>query len=210
MSLLVALLTSCSINVSPNLLHPLIQLESGFNPYAIGVVGSSVKQPNTLTDFIQTISNLDKKQKNYSIGLAQINIKNLRRLNIPAIDAVEPCNNIKLSSVILNECYKKYKDIGKTLSCYYSGNDSVGFQRDFNNSSYVERFISSYENSKNNVSIDFDYDAFYRLKNQVNQVNNSTPIQIQTIRTVKTNNHQQKNNSSTNKRFYKTINLNEE
>lgn len=206
MSLLVALLTSCSINVSPKLLHPLIQLESGYNPYAIGVVGSSVKQPHTLSDFIQTISDLNNKKKNYSIGLAQINIKNLAKFNIPVLDAVEPCNNIKLSSIILKECYKKYPDIGKTLSCYYSGNDKKGFQRDFDNSSYVERFVSSYENSKNNIYIDFDYDTFNSLKKQVDKIkySNEKPVQ-----TVKTNNYQQKNSGKViNKKFYKTINLN--
>jgi type IV secretion system protein VirB1 len=165
-SLLVALLASCSIDVSTHILQPLIQLESGYNPYAVGVVGSSVRQPRSLHDFIQTISDLNNKNKNYSIGLAQINIKNLQRFKIPVLDAVEPCNNIKLSSVILKECYKKYNDIGKMLSCYYSGNGDAGFRRDFNNS-YVERFLSSYANMQENVVIDFDYDKFYQLKTQV-------------------------------------------
>jgi type IV secretion system protein VirB1 len=171
MSLLSALLISCSINVSPSLLQPLIQLESGYNPYSIGVVGSSVRQPSSLHDFIQTVSDLENKNKNYSIGLTQINIKNLRRFDIPVIDAVEPCNNIKLSSVILKECYKKYNNnVGKALSCYYSGNGDTGFKRDVNNS-YIERFLSSYENIQKNVVIDFDYDKYHQLKNDVENYN---------------------------------------
>ena len=208
-SLLVALLASCSIDVSTHILQPLIQLESGYNPYAVGVVGSSVRQPRSLHDFIQTISDLNNKNKNYSIGLAQINIKNLQRFKIPVLDAVEPCNNIKLSSVILKECYKKYNDIGKMLSCYYSGNGDAGFRRDFNNS-YVERFLSSYANMQENVVIDFDYDKFYQLKTQVeNYKFNETKLT--------SNNELIKKNSIVNKFsgnrkktiFNKSINVNE-
>lgn len=194
-SLLIALLTSCSINVSPNLLQPLIQLESGYNPYAIGVVGSSIRQPHTLSEFIQSVTHLDNENKNYSIGLTQINIKNLNRLNIPVLDAVEPCNNIKLSSIILQECYQKYGGIGQTLSCYYSGNDKTGFKRE-NNNSYIERFIDAYTNRKNDVSIHFDHEEFLKLKKQVVK----TP--------VVTSQNQIKKNKKNKTKLYKTINLN--
>lgn len=198
---LITLLATCSIDVSSNLLQPLIQLESGYNPYSIGVVGSSVHQPHSLPDFIQTVSNLDNNNKNYSIGLAQINIKNLNRFDIPVIDAVEPCNNIKLSSVILQSCYKQYNyDVGKTLSCYYSGNDKTGFKVDFDNS-YVERFLFAYENKNTNVYIEFDYDDFYKLKKKVIQLKNSS----------KSHNHVIKENSKNSRKkrqFNKKINLN--
>lgn len=208
--LLVSLLATCSIDVSYHLLEPLIHLESGYNPYAIGVVGSSIPQPKSLDSFIQTISDLDNNNKNYSIGLAQINIKNLNRFKIPVLDAVEPCNNIKISSVILKECYKKYNDTGKMLSCYYSGNGDTGFRRDFNNSSYVERFLSSYVNTQENVVIDFDYDKYYQLKTQVeNYKGNETKL--------KSDNKLNKKNSTFNKFssnrkktiFNKSIKLNE-
>lgn len=167
MTSLVALLTACSLNVSSDLLHPLIKIESNFNPYAIGLVGGSLDhQPTNLNDFLDTISILDSSNKNYSVGLAQINIKNLNRYQIPVLDAIEPCNNIKIASVILKDCYLKYKNIGHTLSCYYSGNDKTGYKKDFNNS-YVERFLLSYEKKHDNVYIDFDYKSFNNLKNDV-------------------------------------------
>jgi type IV secretion system protein VirB1 len=208
-SLLVALLASCSIDVSTHILQPLVQLESGYNPYAIGVVGSSVRQPRSLHDFIQTISDLNNKNKNYSIGLAQINIKNLQRFKIPVLDAVEPCNNIKLSSVILKECYKKYNDIGKMLSCYYSGNGDAGFRRDFNNS-YVERFLSSYANMQENVVIDFDYDKFYQLKTQVENYKFNETKLTSNNELIKKNSIVNKFSSNRKKTiFNKSINVNE-
>lgn len=207
---LVTLLTACALNVSSDLLEPLIQLESGYNPYAIGVVGASVPQPTSINDFWQTINDLEKRNKNYSVGLAQINIKNLHRFNIPVLDAVEPCNNIKLSSVILKDCYSNYQDIGKALSCYYSGNDKTGFKRDFNNS-YVERFLTSYANKQENVVINFDYDQFYQLKNQVENYHHNQPsTQIARSSNVK-NTNQVKNFSNHKKKesfLKKTINMN--
>lgn len=210
--MLVALLATCSIDVSSHLLDPLIHLESGYNPYAIGVVGSSVPQPRSLDSFIQTISHLDNHNKNYSIGLAQINIKNLNRFKIPVLDAVEPCNNIKISSVILKECYKKYNDIGKMLSCYYSGNGDTGFRRDFNNSSYVERFLSSYVNMQENVVIDFDYDKYYQLKTQVeNYKGNASNEKLKSENKLNKKNSTFNKFSSNRKKtiFNKSIKLNE-
>ena len=194
-SLLIALLASCNISVSSDLLHPLIQLESGYNPYAIGVVGSSVAQPRSFSEFIQSIEQLNSENKNYSVGLTQINIKNLNRLNIPVLDAIEPCNNIKLSSMIIRERYKKYGDIGSTLSCYYSGNDKTGFKRENNNTSYVERFLSDYANKQEGVIIHVDYEEFSKLKKRVEK------IPITTSRDITKKNNQLK--------LYKTINLNQ-
>jgi len=208
---LIALLTACSFNISNDLMLPLIHLESGYNPYAIGVVNGSIKQPVSFLEFVDSINNLDSQNKNYSVGLGQINIKNLNRFNISVIEAIDPCTNIKLSSVILKDCYIKYGDIGKALSCYYSGNEKTGFKNDFKNS-YIERFLNSYSNKQKDVVINFDYESFNKLKNQVAAINTpqKTVINKKNIKAKNENSRHYKfsNNEKTTLTFNKKINLN--
>ncbi|MGK7247425.1 transglycosylase SLT domain-containing protein [Buttiauxella agrestis] len=69
-----ALAMQCAPDVAPDTLARIVKTESGFNPWAIGVVGKPLKrQPQTKEEAIAAVRQLDKDSANFSIGLAQIN-----------------------------------------------------------------------------------------------------------------------------------------
>ena len=133
----------------PNLAVPLtvmqhvMRVESGFNPYAIGVVGGRlVRQPRNLPEAVATAGMLEKNGFNFSVGLAQVNRYNLSRYGMPSYEkAFDACDNIRVGSQILRACYQRAGDWGKALSCYYSGNFETGQRPEsaFGNTSYVQR-----------------------------------------------------------------------
>ena len=129
----------CAPNVSLDTLKALIKTESSFNPYAIAVVKGSVKQPSTLSEALLTVNKLDKAGKNYSVGLGQINVSNFKRLGKTAEDLFDPCENLKATQKILQECYirsskqnqSEGKNLADALSCYYSGNFTTGYKENY-------------------------------------------------------------------------------
>lgn len=131
------IIKSCSPNVAPETMKAIIEVESSFNPYAIGVVGGEVKQPKSLAEALKTVKKLKKEGFNFSMGLAQINRYNLPKYNLTEVDVFNPCSNLKTSQAILIECFQRAKKDGssdqvalqKTFSCYFSGNFSTGFKK---------------------------------------------------------------------------------
>ena len=144
----------CAPNVSLDTLKALIKTESSFNPYAIAVVKGSVKQPSTLSEALLTVNKLNKAGKNYSVGLGQINVSNFKRLGKTAEELFDPCENLKATQIILQECYvrssKQHQSEGKNLadalSCYYSGNFSRGYK-----DNYVQTVARNAEVSSNKI-----------------------------------------------------------
>ncbi|WP_224019776.1 transglycosylase SLT domain-containing protein, partial [Burkholderia vietnamiensis] len=64
---------ACAPNVDPDTLAALVRTESGFNPYAIGVVGGHLtRQPASLDEARATASELAARGFSYSVGLAQV------------------------------------------------------------------------------------------------------------------------------------------
>lgn len=141
----------CAPNVSLDTLKALIKTESSFNPYAIAVVKGSVKQPSTLSEALLTVNKLNKAGKNYSVGLGQINVSNFKRLAKTAEDLFDPCENLKATQKILQECYirsskqnqSEGKNLADALSCYYSGNFTTGYKEN-----YVQKVAKNAQVSK--------------------------------------------------------------
>jgi len=140
------LATRCAPTVHASTLQALARTESGFNPYAIGVVGGSVPQPKTLEDAIATVKALHKAGKNFSMGLAQINKYNLPKFGLTYETVFEPCQNLQTGAQILEDCFTRAGNVDsqvalqKALSCYYSGNFRTGFRQDFKGQPpYVKR-----------------------------------------------------------------------
>ncbi len=140
------LAAKCAPTVHASTLQALARTESGFNPYAIGVVGGSVPQPKTLEDAIETAKGLHKAGKNFSMGLAQINKKNLPKFGLTYETVFQPCQNLQTGARILEDCFNRASSVGsqialqKALSCYYSGNFKTGFTQDFKGQPpYVKR-----------------------------------------------------------------------
>ena len=141
----------CAPGVHPTTLQAVVRTESGFNPFAIGVVGGRlVRQPQNRDEAVATVKALDAGGWNYSMGLSQVNRYNLARYGMDANAAFDPCANLRAGSAILSNCYSRasarmgagQNALRAAFSCYYSGNFKRGFVRDSGTSSYVQRIVS--------------------------------------------------------------------
>lgn len=127
--------------VPANVMHHVVQVESSFNPYAIGVVGGRLaRQPRTLDEAVATARMLEARGLNFSLGLAQVNRYNLGKYGLGSYaKAFSKCENLQAGSRILAECHgRSGRDWGKAFSCYYSGNFVTGFRH-----GYVQKIYAS-------------------------------------------------------------------
>ncbi len=135
-------LMSCPNQAVPaEVMHHIVHVESGYNPFAIGVVGGQlVRQPQSLDEAIATAQMLETKGYNYSLGVSQVNRSNLSKYGLDTYaKAFDPCLNLSVGSRILNECYyNSGGDWGKAFSCYYSGDFVTGFRQ-----GYVQKVFAS-------------------------------------------------------------------
>lgn len=143
----------CAPAVHHTTMQALVRVESGFNPFAIGVVGGQlVRQPTNAEEAIATVRALEASGFNYSLGLSQVNKHNLPKFGLDVVKAFEPCENLRVGSLILKECFERARGrfageqqaLQAAFSCYYSGNFSTGFKRDFvGQPSYVQKVLNS-------------------------------------------------------------------
>lgn len=127
------------------------QVESGFNPYAIGVVGGRLeRQPANKAEAVVTAKALEGAGFNFSVGVGQINRYNLTKYGLDYQMAFDACPNLRAASLILKECYDRAKArslsdqeaLQASFSCYYSGNFVTGFKPDFKGQpSYVQKVL---------------------------------------------------------------------
>jgi len=83
---------------------------------------------------LATVNALDAGGWNYSMGLVQVNVRNLARYGQSAQGIFEPCTNLRTGSGILKECYAQaiphfaqaIDAVPAALSCYYSGDLARG------------------------------------------------------------------------------------
>ena len=137
---LLALLLSCAPQVDPGTAHALVAVESSLNPHAIGVVGGTLeRQPRNRREALATARALRNAGWNFSVGLAQINVRNLERLGLSLESAFEPCRNLAAMQTVLGECFERSAAspasdqvaLRQALSCYYSGNFTTGFEHGY-------------------------------------------------------------------------------
>jgi type IV secretion system protein VirB1 len=118
-----------------------VNVESSYNPYAIGVVGGRlVRQPGSLSEALATVRMLESRGYNFSLGLAQVNRYNLGRYGLKSYEkAFQACPNLRAGARILAECHAQAgNDWGKAFSCYYSGNFVTGYRL-----GYVQKVFAS-------------------------------------------------------------------
>lgn len=149
----VAISQQCAPQVAHETMARLVRVESGFNPFAIGVVnGHLERQPKNLDDAVATAQQLEKDGWNFSVGLAQINISNLKKYNVSYENAFDLCRSLSMGGKILKECYDRAKltrkddqdALAASLSCFYSGNFKTGFKPDFKGQpSYVQKVLAA-------------------------------------------------------------------
>ena len=141
-----ALAAICAPLVHPSTARAIVSAESGFNPHAIGVVaGSLQRQPRGIHEALATAADLRSRGRNFSVGLAQINVHNLDRLGLSPADGFDACKNLGAMQTVLADCFERAGSgdapqavLRRALSCYYSGNFTTGFRH-----GYVSRVVSN-------------------------------------------------------------------
>lgn len=150
----IALAQTCAPHVHVRTLAAIVRVESGFQPLAIGVVGGRLQwQPRSLPEALATTQALDAGGWNFSVGLAQVNVHQLRARGLTLAQAFDPCTSLRTGAQILAECFGRahrtapadeQRALQAALSCYYSGNFLRGFQPDRPGaSSYVQRVLQA-------------------------------------------------------------------
>ncbi|MBJ7573601.1 lytic transglycosylase domain-containing protein [Luteimonas sp. MC1828] len=135
--------------VPAEVMHHIVRVESSYNPYAIGVVGTRLaRQPRNLAEAVATARQLERDGFNFSLGLAQVNFHNLAKQGLGNYElAFDPCPNLAAGSRILADCHMRAGgDWDKAFSCYYSGNFSTGFR-----DGYVQKIRASIARGDGNV-----------------------------------------------------------
>lgn len=151
------LAAACAPLVHADTARALVMAESSMNPHAIGVVGGALdRQPRRLNEALATASTLQQQGWNFSVGLAQINVRNFGRLGLTALTAFDPCINLRAMQTVLGECFGRAERdapaqtaLREALSCYYSGNTVTGFKH-----GYVRRVTRAVNSPVNRPSID--------------------------------------------------------
>jgi type IV secretion system protein VirB1 len=138
-----SLVLTCAPQVHTDTARALVQVESEFNPWAIGVVGGALeRQPQSRAEALATARALRQAGWNFSVGLAQINVTNDGRLGLTLETAFDPCTNLAAMQTVLLDCFDRAdahtteEQSGQTtlrqaLSCYYSGNFTTGYQQGY-------------------------------------------------------------------------------
>ncbi len=99
------------LQIDPALLHAIIWTESKNQPLAIAWTDRWGKRhsvfPKTTEDARALMTQLQRSQQTFDLGLAQVNSKNIvrlaRPLNFDPVDLLQPCTNLKVASYILRE-----------------------------------------------------------------------------------------------------------
>ena len=147
----ITLSQQCGPQVSLVTMAAIVRTESGFNPYAIGVVhGRLARQPASLAEAVATAHALAAGGWNFSVGLAQVNRANWPRHGLSEQSAFDPCRNLAAGAAILQGCFELARRartdtpsdsqsvLHASLSCYASGNFSTGYR-----TGYVQRVVDN-------------------------------------------------------------------
>jgi len=143
---LMASMPSCpNLAVPAEVMQHVVNVESGNNPFAIGVVGAHLeRQPQNLDEAVATARMLESQGYNYSLGIAQVNRANFAKYGLDTYEkAFDACPNLLAGTQILAQCYVQAGgDWGKAFSCYYSGNFAKGYE-----DGYVQKVYDSINRS---------------------------------------------------------------
>ena len=128
-----ALATQCAPAVAPETLLSVVQVESRFDPLAIGVNGKPRVAVSAATprEAAAKASALIAAGRSVDLGLAQINNKNLGWLGLSVEGAFDPCRNLAAASRVLQAGYESGADaqpaLRRALSRYNTGDARRGF-----------------------------------------------------------------------------------
>lgn len=155
-----AMVAQCSPNMHPAIVQAIVETESSFNPFAIGVNRGSrlTRQPSNFGEAVQTAKRLLEQGANIDMGLGQINSANLQWLGLTVEQAFTPCVNLQTLQHVYLHCYNKAGKNGlgdrmqRAFSCYNTGNFTKGF---FNG--YVAKATNNLNNLVGKVANSNEY-----------------------------------------------------
>lgn len=132
------LLEHCAPQVAPSLMRALVHIESGWQPFAIGMDAGqgSVPQPRSVEQAVVTASQLVDAGRSFSVGLAQVHVSNVLRSGLSWERAFDPCTNLGLGQSILAGFYRAAGRAG------YAGDGAVRAALRGYNSGGIDRFAS--------------------------------------------------------------------
>jgi type IV secretion system protein VirB1 len=138
----------CAPSVAPETLASVAQVESGFDPYAVGVNGAPhrVMHLASAAEAARVADSLVRSGADVDLGLGQINSRNLRPLQLSIAEAFDPCRNLAASGRLLSDNYRRalaregdaQTALRAALSLYNTGDPGRGFRN-----GYVARVVSS-------------------------------------------------------------------
>lgn len=136
-----ALAAQCAPTIAPETLLSVVQVESRFEPLAIGVNGAPrvTVSPNSVDDAVARAGALIATGRNIDLGLAQINSRNLSWLGLSLPEAFEPCTNLRAAARVLQDGYARsdafrvgeQAALKTTLSYYNTGHPVRGFSNGY-------------------------------------------------------------------------------
>lgn len=116
--------------IPPKLLIAIAKVESNFNPYAINVNkdGKSIKvyYPQNKEQAYIVLNYLASHGYNYDVGIAQINVINIKDMGLDQYKLLDPCYNLEVSAKILKTLIQRY---GLTWQAiwHYNGRPSYSY-----------------------------------------------------------------------------------
>jgi len=132
-----ALAAQCAPSVAPETLLSVVQVESRFNPLAIGVNGAPrvTVSATTIEQAVASASALIAAGRSVDLGLAQINSENLGWLGLSVAQAFDPCANLAAAARVLQDGYARagaarvgpQAALKTALSIYNTGRADRGF-----------------------------------------------------------------------------------
>ena len=143
-----ALAAQCAPTIAPATLLSVVQVESRFEPLAIGVNGAPriTVAPTSVDDAVSKASALIAAGRSVDLGLAQINSRNLAWLGLTVEDAFDPCRNLAAAARVLRGGYDanqasvlgEQQALRVALSRYNTGDAARGFDN-----GYVAKVVSA-------------------------------------------------------------------
>lgn len=121
------------INLNPAILHAIVKIESNGHPYAFGWKDHTGRHRSfyapSIQDAIDHLSRLRRANVNFDVGLAQINRRNLERFEqthgIKPVHALNPCVNLRLARLILEENLNRYGHTWKAIAAYNGSTEYI-------------------------------------------------------------------------------------
>lgn len=130
------LAAACAPGVAPATVLAIARVESGLDPLAIGVNARRpiAPRPSDLSDAVRIAEALVARGVDVDLGLAQINVRNLRGLEMTVAEAFDPCANLNAAARVLTDGFRRTSAASSVqtrlrvaLSFYNTGHPERGF-----------------------------------------------------------------------------------